>query len=153
MPQNFLRCDHDQVLLLPPNLRDWLPEGHLASFLLDTVDSLDLDSFYLAYRADGHGRAAHDPASMVALLLYTYCRGLRSSRAIERSCWDDVGCRVIMANQQPDHATIARFRQRHEDPVAGLFSQGMLFGLCTTALCEMRAPTRETGRGTTTYDR
>jgi len=131
MPQNFLRCDHDQVLLLPPNLRDWLPEGHLASFLLDTVDTLDLDAFYLAYRADGHGRAAHDPASMVALLLYTYCRGLRSSRAIERSCWDDVGCRVIMANQQPDHATIARFRQRHEDPVAGLF--GQVLGLCAKA--------------------
>ena len=131
MPQNFLRCDRDQELLLPPNMRDWLPEGHLASFMLDTVDTLDLDAFYLAYRADGHGRAAHDPPSMVALLLYAYCKGLRSSRVIERSCWDDVGCRVITANQQPDHATIARFRQRHEDALAGLFSQ--VLGLCAKA--------------------
>jgi hypothetical protein len=69
MPQNFLRCDRDQELLLPPNVRDWLPEGHLASFVLDTVDALDLDGFYRAYRADGHGRAAHDPASMLTLLL------------------------------------------------------------------------------------
>ena len=78
MPQNFLRCDYDQELLLPPNLRDWLPEGHLASFTVDTVDALDLAAFYRAYRADGHGRAAHDPPMMVALLLYAYCKGQRS---------------------------------------------------------------------------
>ena len=131
MPQNFLRCDRDQELLLPPNLRDWLPEGHLASFMLDTVDALDLTQFYRAYRADGHGRAAHDPPSMVALLLYAYCRGQRSSRVIERSCVDDVAFRVITGNRQPDHATIARFRQRHEDALAGLFSQ--VLGLCAKA--------------------
>jgi len=109
---------------LPPNMRDWLPEGHLASFILDTVDALDLDGFYRAYRADGHGRAAHGPAMMLTLLLYVYCKGLRSSRVIERSCWDDVGCRVITANQQPDHATIARFRQRHEDAIASCVQPG-----------------------------
>jgi hypothetical protein len=64
MPQNFLRCDHDQELLLPPNMRDWLPDGRLASFMSDTVDALDLDAFYRACRADGHGRAAHDPEMM-----------------------------------------------------------------------------------------
>src|SRR5579863_8143469 len=121
MPQNFLSCDRDQELLLPPSIRDWLPEGHLASFLLDTVDALDLDAFYRAYRADGHGRAAHDPSSMVALLLYAYCKGVRSSRVIERACEDDVAYRVITGNRQLDHATISRFRQRHEDAIAGLF--------------------------------
>src|SRR5271168_3797399 len=123
MPQNFLRCDYDQELLLPPNMRDWLPEGHLASFIQDSVEALDLDGFYRAYRADGHGRAAHDPRMMVGLLVYAYCRDLRSSRVIERACVDDVAFRVISANQQPDHATIARFRQRHEDAIADLFSQ------------------------------
>jgi transposase len=86
MPQNFLACDRDQELLLPPNLRDWLPEDHFAWFVLDAVEEMNLDAFYSAYRADGHGRAAHEPRMMVALLLYAYARGERSSRAIERHC-------------------------------------------------------------------
>ncbi len=65
MPQNFLSCEREQVLLMPPSLRDWLPEDHLAWFMLASVEKLDLDAFYTSYRADGHGRAAHDPAMMV----------------------------------------------------------------------------------------
>ena len=72
MAQNFIGCDREQVLLMPPSLREWLPEGHLAWFVIDAVAEMDLTAFYAAYRADGHGRAAHDPAMMVALLLYTY---------------------------------------------------------------------------------
>jgi transposase len=72
MPQNFLSCEREQVLLMPPSLRDWLPEDHLAWFVLASVEELDLGRFYTAYRADGHGRAAHDPAMMVALLVYAY---------------------------------------------------------------------------------
>ena len=75
---------------------------------------MNLAAFYAAYRADGHGRAAYDPAMMVALLLYAYARGLRSSRAIERACEEDVAFRVIAAHQRPDHATLARFVERHE---------------------------------------
>jgi transposase len=75
MPQNFLSCDRDQVLLLPPDLRDWLPEEHLAWFVLAVVEEMDLYAFYRPYRHDGHGRAAHDPQMMVALLLYAYCMG------------------------------------------------------------------------------
>jgi transposase len=131
MPQNFLSCEREQVLLMPPSLRDWLPEDHLAWFMLATVEKLDLDVFYTSYRADGHGRAAHDPAMMVALLLYTYARGQRSSRGIERACVENIAFRVIAANQVPDHATIARFRQRHENAIADLFS-GVL-GLCARA--------------------
>src|SRR4051794_28540575 len=131
MAQNFLVCDREQELLLPPSLREWLPEGHLAWFIIDAVGQLDLAGFYAAYRADGHGRAAHDPAMMVALLLYCYAIGERSSRRIERRCNDDVATRVICANQAPDHTTIARFRQRHESALADLF--GGVLGLCAEA--------------------
>jgi transposase len=129
--QNFLSCDREQELLLPPSLREWLPEGHLAWFVIDAVAQLDLTAFYAAYRADGHGRAAHDPAMMVALLLYCYAIGERSSRRIERRCVEDVATRVICANQVPDHTTIARFRQRHETALGGLF--GEVLELCGEA--------------------
>jgi transposase len=130
MPQNFRRVSV-QVLLMAPSLRDWLPEGHLAWFMLATVEKLDLGRSHTSYHADGHGRAAHDPAMMVALLLYAYARGQRSSRGIERACVEDIAFRVIAANQVPDHATIARFRQRHEDAIADLF--GSVLGLCARA--------------------
>ena len=113
MPQNFLTCDRDQPLLLPPDLRDWLPEDHLAWFVIEAIEELDLEPFYASYRQDGHGRAAHEPTMMLTLLAYSYAVGERSSRGIERRCREDVAFRVICANQVPDHATIARFRARH----------------------------------------
>src|SRR5919107_5355363 len=128
MAQNFLACDREQELLLPPSLREWLPEGHLAWFVIDAVAAFDLSDFYAAYRVDGHGRPAHDPAMMVALLLYGYAIGERSSRRLERRCVEDVATRVICANQAPDHTTIARFRQRHEPALAELF--GEVLTLC-----------------------
>jgi transposase len=131
MAQNFLICDRDQPLLLPPDLRDWLPDDHLAWFVIEAVDQLDLESFYAAYRADGHGRAAHEPKMMVSLLAYAYAVGERSSRGIERRCREDVAFRVICANQVPDHATIARFRGRHQQALADLF--GQVLGLCADA--------------------
>src|ERR687885_1835103 len=123
MAQNFVACNRDQELLLPPSLHEWLPEGHLAWFVIDAVAALDLRAFYAAYRADGHGRPAHDPAMMVALLLYGYAIGERSSRRLERRCVEDVATRVICANQAPDHTTIARFRQRHERALGELFGE------------------------------
>ena len=131
MAQNFIACDREQELLLPPSLRDWLPEDHLAWFVLDAVAAMDLSAFFAAYRRDGWGRAAHDPAMMVALLVYAYSIGERSSRRIERRCHEDVAVRVITANQAPDHATVARFRQRHETAIAGLF--GDVLALCARA--------------------
>jgi transposase len=131
MAQSFIGCDREQELLLPPSLREWLPEGHLAWFVIDAVAQFDLGAFYAGYRADGHGRAAHDPAMMVALLLYAYAIGERSSRRIERRCMEDVATRVICANQAPDHTTIARFRQRHETALAELF--GGVLALCAEA--------------------
>jgi transposase len=129
--QNFLPCDRDQELLLPPSLREWLPEDHLAWFVLEAVGELDLGAFYAVYRSDGWGAAAHDPQMMVALLLYAYSIGVRSARGIERRCSEDVAFRVITANQAPDHATIARFRARHEEAISELFS-GVL-SLCARA--------------------
>lgn len=131
MSQNFLLCDREQSLLLPPSLREWLAEDHLAWFVLDVVEELDLAAFYAGYRVDGWGRAAFDPAMMVALLVYAYVTGERSSRAIERHCREDVAFRVIAANQVPDHATIARFRARHEEALGELFVQ--VLGLCARA--------------------
>jgi len=116
---------------MPPSLMEWLPEDHFAWFVLAAVKEMDLDAFYGAYRVDGHGRAAHDPAMMVGLLVYAYARGRRSSRQIERACVEDIGYRVIAANQVPDHCTIARFRQRHEQALAGLFSE--VLALCADA--------------------
>src|SRR5215203_3261214 len=131
MPQNFIACDREQELLLPPSLRDWLPQDHLAWFVLDAVEVMDLTAFFAGYREDGWGRAAHDPAMMVALLLYVYAIGERSSRRIERRCQEDVAVRVITANQAPDHTTIARFRQRHEAALGALF--GEVLALCAEA--------------------
>jgi transposase len=128
---NFLLCDRDQELLLPPSLREWLPADHLAWFVLDAVEEMDLSAFYVAYREDGWGRAAFEPQMMVALLLYSYAVGERSSRGIERRCREDVAFRVITANQVPDHATIARFRARHERALADTFVQ--VLALCARA--------------------
>jgi transposase len=115
---------------MPPSLRDWLPQDHLVWTVLGSVEEMDLDAFYGAYRDDGHGRAAYDP-SMMALLLYAYARGNRSSRGIERECRGDVAYRVIAANLVPDHSTIAEFRRRHEEALAGLFGEVLV--LCREA--------------------
>jgi transposase len=123
MPQNFLCPQRDQPLLLPVDMREWLPEDDLVFVVLDAVATLDLGGFRRVYRADGHGRAAFDPEMMVALLLYGYCQGERSSRVIEKRCVRDVAYRVIAGGLHPDHATIARFRARHEEALGGLFSQ------------------------------
>lgn len=131
MPQNFLPCDRDQVMLLPPDLREWLPANHLARFVIELLDALDLAPFYGAYRADGHGRAAFDPGMMVGVLLYSYAVGVRSSRRIEARCVEDVATRVVAGNQQPDHVTIARFRKRHAAALNGLFDE--VLGLCANA--------------------
>src|SRR3954453_9724299 len=92
---------------------------------------MDTAGFYAAYRDDGPGRAAYEPSSMLALVLYGWARGTRSSRAIERACVEDVACRVIAAHRRPDHATIARFVERHERALAGGF--GEVLALCADA--------------------
>jgi transposase len=131
MALNFVGCDRDRVFLMPPSLREWVAEDHLVWTVLDAVAEMDLGAFYAAYRADGHGRPAYEPSMMVALLLYAYARGNRSSRGIERACVEDVAYRVVAANLVPDHSTIAEFRARHEAALAELFT-GVL-GVCRRA--------------------
>ena len=128
MGQRFVACDREQSFLMPPDVREWLPSRHLAWFVIDAVEEMDLDVFYAAYRVDGRSRPPYDPAMMVALLLYAYARGVRSSRVIERACEEDVAFRVLAAQQRPDHATIARFVERHQEALAGLF--GEVLALC-----------------------
>jgi transposase len=122
MAPNFIECDREQAFLMPPSLRDWVPEDHLVWTILGAVEEMDLSGFYADYRSDGHGRPAYDPKMMVALLLYAYAKGNRSSRGIERECREDVAYRVICANHVPDHSTIAEFRRRHETALAELFT-------------------------------
>jgi transposase len=131
MAQNFIECDREQLLLMSPSLREWLPEDHLAWFVIDAVGDMDLSAFYARYRQDGWGRAAYDPAMMVAIVLYAYAKGQRSSRGIERACVEDVAYRVIASNHAPDHVTINRFRAEHSDALAGLF--GSVLTLCARA--------------------
>jgi transposase len=128
MGQRFVACDREQSFLMPPDVREWLPERHLAWFVIDAVAEMNLEAFYVAYRVDGRSRPPYDPAMMVALLLYAYARGIRSSRVIERACEEDVAFRVLAAQQRPDHATIARFVERHAEAIAGLF--GEVLTLC-----------------------
>ena len=116
---------------MPPSLKEWVPEDHLVWTVLEAVEAMDLSAFYAVYRADGHGRPAYEPSMMVALLLYAYARGNRSSRGIERECREDVAYRVIAANRVPDHSTIAEFCARHEMALAGLF--GEVLALCREA--------------------
>jgi transposase len=128
MGQRFIAWDREQSFLMPPDVREWLPERHLAWFVIDAVEEMNLDGFYAAHRVDGRCRPPYDPAMMVAVLVYAYARGIRSSRMIERACEEDVAFRVLAAQQRPDHATLARFVERHEDAIAGLF--GEVLTLC-----------------------
>lgn len=121
--KRFKECNRDQMFLLPPSLRDWLPEGHLAYFILDLMEHLDLSEIYSSYKGDGRGQPPYDPEMMTALIFYAYCVGVPSSRKIERACAEDVAFRVIAANQHPDHDSICAFRKRHLEALAGLFVQ------------------------------
>jgi transposase len=122
----------NQMYLLPPNLRDWLPEDHLAQFVSDVVDTLDLSDIYGEYEdGDGRGQPPYHPLMMVKLLVYGYCTGKTSSRKLERATWEEVPYRVLTMDQHPDHDSIADFRQRHLSKLAGLFVQ--VLRLCEEA--------------------
>jgi transposase len=131
MPQNFIACDRGQTMLMPPDLLDWVPDDHLVWSILGAVEQMDLTAFYGAYRENGQGRGAYEPSMMVALLVYAYARGNRSSRGIERACREDVVYKLITAMRVPDHSTIAEFRRRHERAIAELF--GSVLALCREA--------------------
>jgi transposase len=117
--------DGDQVFLMPPDPREWLPPRHLAWAMRQAARELDMAPFLAAYRPDGQGRPPYHPRMMAALIMYCYAKGVRSSRAIEMATFDDVGARVICGGHHPDHATVAGFVRRHEQPVRGLLVQSL----------------------------
>jgi transposase len=126
MGKSFRSDDLDQALLLPPSLHDWLPEDHVAHFVADIVKQLDLSAIYASYdEKDGRGLSAYAPAMMVRMLLYGYCTATYSSRKIEAKTYDDVAYRYLAADEHPDHSTIADFRKRHLQALAGLFVQSL----------------------------
>jgi transposase len=127
----FLPYTPGQMLLLPPDLRDWLEEGHLAYFIQDVVEALDLSEIYASYDGSRGGRPGFDPRLLVGLLVYGYCVGVTSSRKIEKATHESVPFRVLAADQHPDHATIAEFRRRHLEALARLFVQ--ILRLCEKA--------------------
>lgn len=132
MSRPFKGYSPDQMYLMPPSLRDWLPDDHLAYFICDVVDQLDLSEIVGVYEAaDGRGQPPYHPAMMVKLLLYAYCVGVPSSRRIEAKTYEDVAFRVVAADQHPDHDTIADFRKTHLAALSGLFVQVLL--LCARA--------------------
>ena len=123
MPTTFRPCAPDQSLLFPPSPRDWLPEGHLAFFIADTVAALDLQAFYAPYEGDGRRNQPFDPQMMVTVLLYAYATGTFFSRRIARKLDEDVAYRVLAAGNFPAHRTIAEFRQQHLAAFEALFVQ------------------------------
>jgi len=130
-PTRFRPYDVDQLLLLPPDLRRWLPEDDLAFFVMDVVEKLDLKAIEQTYEGWQGGQPAYHPRMLVSLLLYAYSVGVPSSRKIEAATYHSVPFRVITANQHPDHDTIAEFRRRHLTALAELFVQ--LLRICQKA--------------------
>ena len=131
MSYNFIECNREQMYLMPPSLKEWLPESHLVWFVIDAVEQMDLKKFNEKYREDGWGRAAYKPSMVVSLLLYAYSLGERSSRQIERLCGVDIAFRVLTENHVPDHSTISRFRQENEKELDELFVS--VLNLCAKA--------------------
>ena len=131
MSKKYRPYEPRQGYLLPPTLQDWLPEDHLAYFVLDVVESLDLRALTAPYEEEERGQPPYDPRMMLALLLYGYCVGVPSSRKIEQKTYEDVAFRIISADQHPDHTRISEFRRQHLSALRTLFVQ--VLKLCRRA--------------------
>ena len=123
MPTKFRPYEPDQLLLLPEDMREWLPEGHLAHYVSDLVDGLDLTVFYARYEGDGRRNSPYEPRMLAKVLVYGYATGVFSSRRLARKLEEDVGFRVLGAGNFPSHRTICEFRRRHLEDFKGLFVQ------------------------------
>ena len=118
---NFIPTDRKTDYLLPPSVDDWLTQDHLARFVVEVIDGLDLS--HLTRQYVGRGSKAHHPATLLAILVYGYCTGVFSSRKLEMATYDSVAIRYIAAGTHPDHDTLATFRRRFIDELAGMFVQ------------------------------
>ena len=121
MSKTFRPYDPEQMLLMPVALQEWLLEDHLAYFISDVVDHLDLSAIMSRYEQEERGYPTYHPRMMVKVLVYAYCIGVPSSRKMERRLQEDIGFRVLAANNPPDFRTISDFRKEHLDALAGLF--------------------------------
>jgi len=131
MAFNYVVNNRDQLMLMPVSVRDWLPEDDLAWFIIDVVDKIDTSAFHALHPNDGVGRPAYDPDMMLGLLFYSYCKGERRSRVIERLCHTDAAYRVLSSNLTPDHATLSRFFVDHEKAIQDSFIS--ILKLCVAA--------------------
>jgi transposase len=131
MSKTFRPYEPDQIILMPASMRDWLPSDHLAYFISDIVDHLDLSAIMERYAGEERGYPPYHPAMMVKVLLYAYCMGIASSRKIEKHLCEDIAFRVLAANNTPDFRTISDFRKDHLKALAGLFLQ--VLKLCQKA--------------------
>jgi transposase len=131
MARSYRPVVRDQEFLLPPNMADWLAGDHMVWFVLDVVEHLDTSALHAERRIGGVGRAGYDPDMLLALMIYAYATGQRSSRRIEQLCADHVAYRVLCAQDPPDHTTIARFRAAHDDVFTDVFAQ--VLRLCAQA--------------------
>ena len=132
MAKRFRPYSLEQDYLLPPSIKDWLPDGHLARFIGDVTQEMDLKPLLSRYRnGDGRGLSAYNPVMMLRLILYGYCVGKRSSRQLEKATYDEVPFRYLAGNQHPDHDTIAAFRKEHLASLGDLFVE--VLKLCCEA--------------------
>ena len=121
MAHDFRCPERRQTFLLPPDMRDWLPEDDIVHLILDAVALMDLAAFEAAHKLGGAGQAPFAPSMLLSVLIYAYSHGVRSSRAIERLCGRDAGYRFIVGEHVPDHTVIARFRRRHVERLEAVF--------------------------------
>jgi transposase len=126
MAKGYRRVDRDQEFLLPPSMRDWLPEDHLVWFVIEVVERLGTSAFHTRARLGGVGRRGFDPDMLLCLFVYAMAHGVRSSRQIERLCHTDVAFRIICAQDAPDHTVLARFRQDHEQAMQDLLTRTLV---------------------------
>ena len=127
--KNFISYDPEQLFLLPPDLRDWLPADHMVYFIIDVVKEINLKPFFNQYNSTG--RPSYHPRMMLGVLLYAYCTGITSSRKIEKACHESIAFRVLSADQKPDHDTISNFRSKHLSDLSCLFKD--ILHLCSKA--------------------
>lgn len=123
MPKGYRPYLPEQDLLLPPSLREWLPEGHLAYYVSDIVDQLNLSAIHAVYEKELRGQPPYDPRMMTKVLVYGYCVGMCSSRRIQKRLQEDIGFKVLAAGNEPDFRTISDFRKIHLEALEGLFEQ------------------------------
>src|SRR6202049_954600 len=134
MPKEYRAYLPDQDLLLPPSLRDWLPENHLVYFVSDVVDQLDLSKIHAHYGDEGRGQPPYDPRLMTKLLVYSYCVGVFSSRRIQKRLQEDISFRVLRAGSEPDFRTISDFRKLHLAALKEMFQQVLRLALESGAM-------------------